>query len=405
VNSWKQQGERRFGINYIAAGFLAATFFAWLMFENVQHSGYDRISARALADAGQLVEITGGFVRTYSAYGALYTDKNTLPNPAIFRAAALEDAEKSERDGGTFTTGVLGLPGRQIRLTAEDEETRTQLLELASEPNKDVVSSVSSVDGKTSHRSLWAFYATDQACADCHNRLQSLTGEDQWKLGDLMGAQIVERDISSQFNSVRRNAIVQTVLLFVAVLAAWICCLYLINHFRLTRELKILATTDPLTGFLNRRAFNARIRNLQGSTNGALLMLDLDHFKRINDTYGHDVGDEVIKDFSQRIKQQIRDDDWAVRLGGEEFAVWLSDIKAINAIKIAERIRENVETAEITRSGELINYTTSIGVNIINNDKATSFESWLKKADNLLYRAKAQGRNRIICGETAEQTV
>ena len=217
-----------------------------------------------------------------------------------------------------------------------------------------------------------------------------------------MGAQIVERDISSQFNSVRRNAIVQTVLLFVAVLAAWICCLYLINHFRLTRELKILATTDPLTGFLNRRAFNARIRNLQGSTNGALLMLDLDHFKRINDTYGHDVGDEVIKDFSQRIKQQIRDDDWAVRLGGEEFAVWLSDIKAINAIKIAERIRENVETAEITRSGELINYTTSIGVNIINNDKATSFESWLKKADNLLYRAKAQGRNRIICGETAE---
>ena len=351
------------------------------------------------------LEITGGFVRTYSAYGALYTDKNTLPNPAIFRAAALEDAEKSERDGGTFTTGVLGLPGRQIRLTAEDEETRTQLLELASEPNKDVVSSVSSVDGKTSHRSLWAFYATDQACADCHNRLQSLTGEDQWKLGDLMGAQIVERDISSQFNSVRRNAIVQTVLLFVAVLAAWICCLYLINHFRLTRELKILATTDPLTGFLNRRAFNARIRNLQGSTNGALLMLDLDHFKRINDTYGHDVGDEVIKDFSQRIKQQIRDDDWAVRLGGEEFAVWLSDIKAINAIKIAERIRENVETAEITRSGELINYTTSIGVNIINNDKATSFESWLKKADNLLYRAKAQGRNRIICGETAEQTV
>ena len=134
-------------------------------------------------------------------------------------------------------------------------------------------------------------------------------------------------------------------------------------------------------------------------------MIDIDHFMSDNDTYGHDVGDEVIKDFSQRIKQQIRDDDWAVRLGGEEFAVWLSDIKAINAIKIAERIRENVETAEITRSGELINYTTSIGVNIINNDKATSFESWLKKADNLLYRAKAQGRNRIICGETAEQTV
>ena len=92
-----------------------------------------------------------------------------------------------------------------------------------------------------------------KSCADCHNKLQHLTGSDRWQVGDMMGAQLVEQNIRPQLDNAKFNALTQCILIFAAVFAGWFCMLYLSKHFRLTRKLQLLATTDPLTGCINRR--------------------------------------------------------------------------------------------------------------------------------------------------------
>jgi hypothetical protein len=232
-------------------------------------------------------QLTVAFVRTYSIYNDRLA-KESLPNPATFRAAALSHLKEKTGEQSMYATRVVGMPGREIAQVAEDAATRTQLTTLQNSPETEVLSRRVVKNNTIVHRSVWPFFVTEQACADCHNPLQMLSGDDQWKLGDLMGAQVIEQSIESQLISINRNALIQAILLFSTVFFGWIFGMYLIYHFRLAKELKRLATTDPLTACMNRRELYDRVSALQGKANGALLMLDLDKFKSINDTYGHD---------------------------------------------------------------------------------------------------------------------
>ena len=162
-----------------------------------------------------------------------------------------------------------------------------------------------------------------------------------------------------------------------------------------------LAVTDALTGLHNRHYLETHLKTLfedarSRSKNLALLMTDIDFFKSVNDSFGHDVGDNVLKEFARRIKANIRSIDLACRIGGEEFVIVMPDTSLTECYKIAERLRKAIET-EAFVSGQQDNaleITTSIGITAL-DPSVTSLEQLLKKADKALYCAKRDGRNRV----------
>lgn len=168
---------------------------------------------------------------------------------------------------------------------------------------------------------------------------------------------------------------------------------------RMEQELRHLAATDALTGIANRRHFLEQMtlalaRHQRHHTSTALLMLDLDWFKRVNDRYGHAIGDAVLRHYANIIQASLRRIDLLGRLGGEEFAILLMDTNAIGAYEFAERVRQLAEKQPAqTRAGEVA-ITLSIGVTVFApHDHDT--DVILARADQALYRAKENGRNRV----------
>jgi two-component system cell cycle response regulator len=162
-----------------------------------------------------------------------------------------------------------------------------------------------------------------------------------------------------------------------------------------------LAVTDDLTGLYNRRYFDRHLNVLLGKAqeqerNLAVMILDIDHFKLVNDTYGHDAGDVVLREFSARVKRNIRGVDLACRFGGEEFVVLMPDTDVSNAELVAERVRRAVGEKAFDINGQRpLTVTVSVGVSL-NESQADTPESLIKRADLALYRAKREGRNRVI---------
>ncbi|MFN4178095.1 PleD family two-component system response regulator [Phenylobacterium sp.] len=163
-----------------------------------------------------------------------------------------------------------------------------------------------------------------------------------------------------------------------------------------------LAVTDQLTGLHNRRYMQGQLealmrRSLAGGDPVALLVIDIDHFKRINDSFGHDVGDEVLREFAVRLASNVRAVDLPVRHGGEEFVVVMPDTSLDDAGRIAERIRLHVAGSPFRVQGgeELLSVTISIGV-AASAGPGDSAQALLKRADEAVYEAKSSGRNRVI---------
>ena len=160
-----------------------------------------------------------------------------------------------------------------------------------------------------------------------------------------------------------------------------------------------LAMQDDLTGIANRRHFyrqaEAKLAHFQRAKQPlALLMLDLDHFKQINDKYGHGVGDAVLIRFAQYVSTQIRQEDLLGRVGGEEFAILLRDAAMVQATAIGERIREGVAQLPIFGGDDADRFTVSIGIATA-EDADASFDVLFGRADKALYLAKQDGRNRV----------
>jgi two-component system cell cycle response regulator len=163
-----------------------------------------------------------------------------------------------------------------------------------------------------------------------------------------------------------------------------------------------MAITDQLTGLHNRRYMSRHLDNLlaQARKSGkplAFVIMDIDFFKLVNDTHGHDIGDEVLREFSRRIAANVRGIDLACRFGGEEFVVVMPDTDVAYAYSVAERLRKSIESTpiEISRAPGKLTITISIGIAAAVSE-SDSAEDLLHRADQALYRAKKTGRNRVV---------
>ena len=165
-------------------------------------------------------------------------------------------------------------------------------------------------------------------------------------------------------------------------------------------RLQAQAATDPLTSLHNRRSLMqqlaAQLTRVQHGVAPptALLMLDLDHFKRVNDQFGHLAGDAVLRQFAQTMQTSLRNTDICGRLGGEEFAVFLPATDLPTAERLADRLRQNVAQTDTPYEAHRISVTVSIGITLLHADDPTP-EAALERADQALYRAKSSGRNRV----------
>ena len=167
-----------------------------------------------------------------------------------------------------------------------------------------------------------------------------------------------------------------------------------------TRKLELLASTDSLTGAFNRRHFMEAANNeiLRSERYGhplSVLMLDIDHFKAVNDTHGHGIGDEALKETVHVIEKTLRNEDTLGRLGGEEFAVLLPETKVSQAVLLAERIRVAISEIVIDTPTDPLSFTMSIGISQL-SEGDSNIDDILKRADEGLYKAKEQGRNQVV---------
>jgi len=169
----------------------------------------------------------------------------------------------------------------------------------------------------------------------------------------------------------------------------------------LIATLSLAALTDPLTGLLNRRAFEARIdeevaRSARNDEPLTLLALDIDHFKRVNDRFGHPIGDAALISIAETVREASREADVVARVGGEEFSVLLADADLETATLVAERIRGAVESHTDKDYGRL---TVSVGVAGLQAGVENAAAAAQRDADRMLYAAKEGGRNRVVCCE------
>ena len=159
---------------------------------------------------------------------------------------------------------------------------------------------------------------------------------------------------------------------------------------------QLQAETDPLTGLLNRRAMEERVRHLrEADTPFALAMADLDHFKRLNDSYGHDTGDRALRTFARVLREAVRDNDVVARHGGEEFVVVLPGADSVTAAPVLHRIRERLQDAV----GTALIPQFSVSIGLADSSWSSDLTDVLRAADHALMEAKAQGRDRLVIAD------
>jgi diguanylate cyclase (GGDEF)-like protein len=173
-----------------------------------------------------------------------------------------------------------------------------------------------------------------------------------------------------------------------------------IQELRQVRDtLQVMATTDPLTGVLNRRRLMEIATQVldiarRERRSVAVIVVDLDHFKQVNDRLGHAAGDDVLASFARVLREQTRREDVIGRIGGEEFAIVLPRASLQTARDVAERIRMGLHNAEVSADGTVIPVTVSLGVAALRPGDESP-DDLLKRADQALYAAKRRGRDRV----------
>ncbi|AOE60686.1 diguanylate cyclase [Pseudomonas corrugata] len=168
-------------------------------------------------------------------------------------------------------------------------------------------------------------------------------------------------------------------------------------------QLQQLSSTDRLTGLYNRGHWEENLkatyaRHQRYGNNSSLVMFDIDHFKRVNDTYGHQAGDKVIEQVAGLVREHVRDSDVAGRYGGEEFGIVLSDTDKAGARMFAERLRKAVEEMDVPYGDQVIRFTISLGVADL-SPPSNSHADLIAWADEALYASKKTGRNRVTVHE------
>lgn len=192
-----------------------------------------------------------------------------------------------------------------------------------------------------------------------------------------------------------REINVAVIISFLSSLFVYFYVLYF--HMKKDGEVAVLKKTnmqDHLTNLYNRRYLDKLLAGAYAENTGfSVIMLDIDHFKRINDNYGHDKGDDVLRTFARIMADSVRAGDYCARFGGEEFMVLLLKSELRDAVKAAMRIKERIAKTDISGVGHI---TASMGVVEFDKEEDCDVEGLIKNVDELLYTAKENGRNRIV---------
>lgn len=260
-----------------------------------------------------------------------------------------------------------------------------------------------------------------EGCVACHNAKQWELIRRDWQVGDVRGVREVLITLAPLGLYTQTEASLLLILMFAASLLG-IFVVYpavrrevrnrvLFHELSLKAEAEALknleaANTDALTQIGNRRFFDEEFASIakryaKGPGRLALMMLDIDHFKQINDRFGHAAGDHVIASLAKILKNYTRHDDKIARLGGEEFVILLADRDPESVQAMTERIRHTVEEHDFDHGGHNIRLTISIGATLSNQGETPC--AFLKRADRLLYRAKETGRNKV-CLDFGDQS-
>lgn len=238
---------------------------------------------------------------------------------------------------------------------------------------------------------------TQKECLPCH-------GPQGYKIGDIRGGVSISIPAKRAAAELAANKI-YTVIAAITILAMLLSAItYISRHFvkdlkKSEKQLVEMATTDPLTGILNRREGIRRIqqeisRSIRKQQPLSVILIDIDHFKRVNDSFGHQVGDRVIQMIVTCLAATLRDYDLICRYGGEEFLVMLPTTALPMALETAERLRLLVaEAGTESEEGEAIKLTISLGVTSLQSED--SLDNLVYRADNALYLAKEEGRNQV----------
>lgn len=198
---------------------------------------------------------------------------------------------------------------------------------------------------------------------------------------------------------------VQSMLYFILpiLVICFVLCEILLIQWRVREAfIKKLSQIDPLTNLYNRRSFSEQLRHIHTTQQQyAIIILDLDHFKSINDRYGHSVGDEALRCVAQTLKNNVREQDIVARFGGEEFIILLQETSQHKCIDIAERCRQAIRRLDIQIEQDIsIQFTASFG--IATSKVEYEIEQVVRHADQALYKAKQQGRDQIQCFSTMQ---
>lgn len=201
-------------------------------------------------------------------------------------------------------------------------------------------------------------------------------------------------DLPNLFSDLVKCALIA---LLCSVPVSWLMGNEMRKNEELSKVLRDLVNRDRLTDAATRDYFFEQMESRPDNF-GVSLMIDIDHFKTINDTHGHLVGDKVIRRVAEALQQSVRDEDIVCRFGGEEFVVFLADYRKTRGVEMAERIRTAIANEVVRVNDIAISVTVSIGGSL--KDAVTDINDAIKEADDALYAAKASGRNQTIFAES-----
>lgn len=314
--------------------------------------------------------------------------KYTLKNPALV-TREISEIGQHERILKFHITSLTPLNSKNAPDTFEEESLnrfRSGLKEVYRFEGK----------GSDHYFRYMAPLMTKPACLKCH-------GFQGYEVGDIRGGISVSIPATRTYHEINENKIITfftALSIFVSVLIVIVSisrkCLIKLEENQ--EKLYELATRDSLTGVLNRREGFRRFSEELSRTKRtgeplSLMMIDIDHFKGINDNYGHQLGDEVLKEVTSTILKTLRDYDLMMRYGGEEFTILLPSTALEKAIEVAERARENIESMDKFLNHGIEGITISIGVSQLILDD--TLDMLISKADTALYIAKERGRNSV----------
>ncbi len=315
--------------------------------------------------------------------------KYMLKNPAL---ATREISEIADRQG-SFRFHITSL--NPLNPANAPDEFERRALERFARGEPDVSGCETHPEGQAFR--YMAPLVTESACLKCH-------AQQGYTAGDVRGGISVTVPASTILDEIRANKIylalsVTGVILIIILIVSFISTFFIRDLKTAEQMLLSMAATDPLTGLLNRREGYRRIEaeHARAARSGkplCAIMLDIDHFKMINDTHGHLTGDDVLKWLAAVLKKTLRTSDILCRYGGEEFLVVVPETTIETARHLAERLREIVEQNEIILNGSIrLRLTISLGVADLKTGE--SYEHLIFRADQALYAAKNAGRNRV----------